>query len=84
MLTADNTRGTCNLTAVSLNNKNYELHDMNIHFGCDSSRGSEHTVDGKSFPAEVSPIADTRSSFQSSVESNSLLAWFCYTSPCDW
>jgi len=53
VLTADNTRGTCNLTAVSLNNKNYELHDMNIHFGCDSSRGSEHTVDGKSFPAEL-------------------------------
>lgn len=53
VLTADNTRGTCNMTGMPLDNKNYELHDLNIHFGCDTDRGSEHTVDGKSFPAEV-------------------------------
>ena len=53
VLTADNARGTCNLTGIALDNKNFELHDLNVHFGCDSDRGSEHTVDGKPFPAEV-------------------------------
>ena len=53
MLTADNERGTCNLTGIALDNKNFELHDLNVHFGCDTDRGSEHTVDGKPFPAEV-------------------------------
>lgn len=53
VLTADDERGTCNLTGIPLNNKNFKLHDLNIHFGCDADRGSEHTVDGKPFPAEV-------------------------------
>ncbi|XP_078349815.1 carbonic anhydrase 2-like [Oculina patagonica] len=53
VLTADNARGTCNLTGIPLDNKNFELHDLNIHFGCDTDRGSEHTVDGKPFPAEL-------------------------------
>ena len=53
VLTADNERGTCNLTGIALDNKNFELHDLNIHFGCDTDKGSEHTVDGKPFPAEV-------------------------------
>jgi len=53
VLTADNTRGTCNLTSIALDKKNFELHDLNVHFGCDTDRGSEHTVDGKPFPAEV-------------------------------
>lgn len=54
VLTVDKTRGICNLTAIpSLNNKVFQLHDLIIHFGCKSDRGSEHTVDGKNFPAEV-------------------------------
>ena len=54
VLTIDKTRGICNLTAIpSLNNKVFQLHDLIIHFGCESDRGSEHTVDGKKFPAEV-------------------------------
>lgn len=53
VLTTDSTRGTCNLTGAPLDSKNFELHDLNIHFGCDTDRGSEHTVDGKPFPAEV-------------------------------
>ena len=57
VLTADNARGVCNMTAIPLNSKNFELHDLNIHFGCDTDRGSEHTVDGKPFPAEVRHIA---------------------------
>lgn len=58
MLTADNARGTCNLTGIPLEDKNFELHDLNIHFGCDTDRGSEHTVDGKPFPAEVRVIGN--------------------------
>lgn len=53
ILTADYERGTCNLTGVPVINKNFQLHDLNIHFGCEADRGSEHTIDGKSFPAEV-------------------------------
>ncbi|KAM7440907.1 Carbonic anhydrase [Porites harrisoni] len=54
VLTVDKTRGICNLTAIpSLYNKVFQLHDLIIHFGCESDRGSEHTVDGKKFPAEL-------------------------------
>lgn len=53
ILTADYERGTCNLTGVPVINKNFQLHDLNIHFGCEADRGSEHTIDGKSFPAEL-------------------------------
>ncbi|XP_068683578.1 carbonic anhydrase-like [Montipora foliosa] len=53
VLTADDERGTCNLTGAVLKNKNFQLHDLNIHFGCDTDKGSEHTIDGKAFPAEL-------------------------------
>ncbi|XP_074629900.1 carbonic anhydrase 2-like [Acropora palmata] len=53
VLTADGARGICNLTGASLKNKYFQLHDLNIHFGCDTDRGSEHTIDGKPFPAEL-------------------------------
>jgi len=33
---------------------NYHLHQMKLHFGHDDHSGSEHTVNGLSFPAEVS------------------------------
>lgn len=32
---------------------NYHLHQMKLHFGEDEQRGSEHTINGLSFPAEV-------------------------------
>lgn len=32
---------------------NYHLHQMKLHFGDKEHSGSEHTVNGLSFPAEV-------------------------------
>ena len=32
----------------------YELGQFHAHWGDDDCRGSEHTVDGKMYPAEVS------------------------------
>ena len=53
ILTTDDKRGMCNMTGVPFDNKNFALHDLNIHFGCEVDRGSEHTIDGKPFSAEV-------------------------------
>ncbi|KAL4226728.1 Carbonic anhydrase-related protein 10 [Mactra antiquata] len=36
---------------------NYRLHQMKLHFGHDESRGSEHTINGLSFPAELQILA---------------------------
>ena len=34
-------------------NKTYELSKIKFHWGNDSQRGSEHTIDGKRFAGEV-------------------------------
>lgn len=31
----------------------YQVTEISIHFGATDNRGSEHTIDGYSFPAEV-------------------------------
>ena len=31
----------------------YPVHSVSLHFGLRDNSGSEHTVDGKSFPGEV-------------------------------
>ena len=31
----------------------YPMHSVSLHFGLRDKSGSEHTVDGKSFPGEV-------------------------------
>ena len=38
----------------------YPMHSVSLHFGLRDKSGSEHTVDGKSFPGEVnfSPISN--------------------------
>ncbi|XP_060574800.1 carbonic anhydrase-related protein 10-like, partial [Ruditapes philippinarum] len=36
---------------------NYHLHQMKLHFGHDETSGSEHTINGLSFPAELQIIA---------------------------
>ena len=35
---------------------NYHLHHITLHFGPDDNSGSEHTINGLSFPAEVNSI----------------------------
>ena len=32
---------------------NYPVHSVSLHYGLRDNSGSEHTVDGKSFPGEV-------------------------------
>ena len=34
----------------------YKLQQINFHFGCDASRGSEHAVDGKVYSGEINPV----------------------------
>ena len=31
----------------------FQLHSFHVHWGSEDWRGSEHTVDGKAYPAEV-------------------------------
>ena len=39
-------------------NDEYELWQFHAHWGNDSSKGSEHTVDGKTYAAEVSTVCN--------------------------
>ena len=47
--------GTAYLTGNVLGNNRdrYELEQFHLHFGCNSVVGSEHTINGMAFPAEV-------------------------------
>lgn len=47
----------CFILAISggpLETTPYKLHSFHFHWGSDDSHGSEHTIDNKSYPAEVS------------------------------
>ena len=35
----------------------YRLNEFHFHWGQDSSRGSEHTINGKAYPLEVRALA---------------------------
>ena len=53
MFTVDNSsKPSVNLTGGPLSYK-YEWHQMALHFGLNNSTGSEHTIAGRAFPAEV-------------------------------
>ncbi|KAK3715058.1 hypothetical protein QZH41_012118 [Actinostola sp. cb2023] len=41
-----------------INGQKYQLAQFHFHFGCDDSVGSEHTVNGKSYPGEVIPYVN--------------------------
>ena len=43
---------TATLSGGPLGNE-YKLQQFHFHFGCTNDVGSEHTIDGKAFPAEV-------------------------------
>ena len=49
----DKSKGGVTLEGGPLGKATYVLQQFHFHFGCDNSVGSEHTVDGSSFPLEV-------------------------------
>lgn len=56
IFTVDNSsKPSVNLTGGPLSYK-YEWHQMALHFGLSNQSGSEHTIAGRAFPAEVSVV----------------------------
>lgn len=54
VFTVDNeTRHPVNISGGSLSYR-YQFHEIHLHYGLYDESGSEHTVDGYAFPAEVS------------------------------
>ena len=49
----NNKKGAVTLNGGPLGKILHILHQFHFHFGCNSSVGSEHRVDGKHFAAEV-------------------------------
>lgn len=39
-----------------LNEDNYKFAQFHMHWGVDDTKGSEHLVDGQSYPAEVTHL----------------------------
>ena len=52
----DKSYDTVTLEGGPLEGSSYELQQFHFHFGCESDKGSEHTVEGKAFSAEVSEL----------------------------
>ena len=52
-LVIDQSKTPAILTGGPWANKVYMLNQIHFHFGCDASRGSEHTVDGRVYSGEV-------------------------------
>ena len=50
----DNAKGGAKLSGGPLECDEYTLQQFHFHFGCENSRGSEHTVNNKSYAAQVS------------------------------
>jgi len=48
----NDTRHPVNISGGPLSYR-YQFHEIHLHFGVDDRTGSEHTVDGHAFPAEV-------------------------------
>jgi hypothetical protein len=63
VFTVDNTTTRhVNITGGPLSYR-YQFHEIHVHFGLRDDAGSEHTVNGYAFPAEVStqlPVAQVR------------------------
>lgn len=51
----NDTRHPVNISGGPLSYR-YQFHEIHLHFGLDDRTGSEHTVDGHAFPAEVSVL----------------------------
>ena len=52
-LIVDKSKSPAILTGGPWANKVYMLKQLHFHFGCDASKGSEHTVDGRVYSGEV-------------------------------
>lgn len=52
-LLIDKSNGSVTLKGGPLGKASYILEQFHFHFGCDNNHGSEHTVDGTSYPSEV-------------------------------
>ena len=49
----DNSKGGAKLSGGPLGCDDYELQQFHFHFGCENSRGSEHTINDRHFAAQV-------------------------------
>jgi len=49
----DKSKGTAEVTGGPLGDTIYTLNQIHVHFGCENSRGSEHTLNGKRFAGQV-------------------------------
>ena len=52
-LNIDKSKGTAEITGGPLGDTTYTLNQFHVHFGCENSRGSEHTLNGKRFAGQV-------------------------------
>ncbi|XP_078349321.1 carbonic anhydrase-like isoform X1 [Oculina patagonica] len=52
-VTLDKTKGGVTLVGGPLGQTTFSLEQFHFHFGCENNVGSEHTVNGNSYPAEV-------------------------------
>lgn len=52
-LSINKIKGTATLTGGPLGKRLYKLEQLHFHFGCEESRGSEHTLNGDSLSGEV-------------------------------
>lgn len=61
-----------NLTGGPLSYR-YRFHEIHIHYGLHDQFGSEHSVEGYTFPAEVSESYDLQTTPVGKVNDNSVL-----------
>jgi carbonic anhydrase len=68
MFTVDNsTRHHINVTGGPLSYK-YQFQEIHVHYGIQDDRGSEHSINGYSFPAEVCSSKHTAFSYLSKTK----------------
>ena len=53
LLIIDKSNGSITLKGGPFGKASYIMEQFHFHFGCDNNHGSEHTVDGTSYPSEV-------------------------------
>lgn len=69
----NDTRHHINITGGPLSYK-YQFHEIHVHYGLHDQFGSEHSINGYAFPAEVSSVHLVRLLFRGFVLT---LMYFC-------